>query len=158
MKDTSQLVKVHVDLPHHWMFKGESLWARPLGDDLYAIENVPFGAYGLNCGDVVRAEIDAPGQKPEVREVVERSGNRTLRVAFGKALDVERQQPHIEAIQALGAWIERMNVHFIAINVPPEHSYDAVRALLSDRQKSEVLDYETCEARAPGSFDDVRPK
>ena len=31
------------------------MWAEPLGDDLYKIENVPFYAYVLNSHDIVRA-------------------------------------------------------------------------------------------------------
>ena len=38
------LVKIHVDLPNHWATGGESMWATPLGFDLYRIENVPFYA------------------------------------------------------------------------------------------------------------------
>ena len=26
--DTEGLTKVHIDLPNHWWFKGESLWAK----------------------------------------------------------------------------------------------------------------------------------
>jgi Domain of unknown function (DUF4265) len=72
---TSDLTKVHLDLPNHWWFKGESLWAKSLGNDLYEIQNVPYCAYGLNCGDVVRATTDNPELKPEVREVINKSGN-----------------------------------------------------------------------------------
>lgn len=32
--DDDELTKVYVDLPNHWAVGGESLWARPLGDDL----------------------------------------------------------------------------------------------------------------------------
>lgn len=154
MSDQSDnLTKVHLELPNHWWFKGESLWAKNLGDDLYEIQNVPFCAYGLNCGDVVRATTDEPELKPEVREIVRRSGNRTLRASF--KISKEQQEPHVEAIESLGAWIERANPTFICINVPPEASYAKVLQYLERQEASAALEYETCEARVAGSFDDA---
>ncbi|MCZ8253055.1 MAG: DUF4265 domain-containing protein [Hylemonella sp.] len=146
------LTKVHLELPNHWWFKGESLWAKDLGNDLYEIQNVPFCAYGLNCGDVVRATADAPELKPEVREVVRRSGNQTLRVSFN--VNKEQQHAHVEAIESTGAWVERANPSFICINVPPESNYGKVRQYLEQLEASGALEYETCEERVPGSFDD----
>jgi hypothetical protein len=147
----NNLTKVHLELPNHWWFKGESLWAKSLGDDLYEIQNVPFCAYGLNCGDVVRATADAPELKPEVREVVRRSGNQTIRANFKLANELQGQ--HIEAIKQLGAWVERANPTFICINVPPEVSYVKVREYLDRQEASDALEYETCEERVAGSFD-----
>jgi len=91
MSESPDLTKVHIDLPNHWWFKGESVWAKSLGDDLYEIESIPFCAYGLNYGDVVRATPDGPDQKPEVRSVVSMSGNQTLRVSFCDKLSREEQ-------------------------------------------------------------------
>jgi hypothetical protein len=155
MNDTaSDLVKVHLDLPNHWWFKGESLWAKSLGNDLYEIQNVPFCAYGLSCGDVVRATPDAPDLKPEVREVVRRSGNRTLRASFSDHLTKDLQQPHIKTLESLGAWVERANPQFVCINVPPVVDYEEICAYLAEQERAGELEYETCEARVTGSFDD----
>jgi len=60
MSDRDPLVKLHVDLPNHWLWKGESMWVRPLGGDLYEIENSPFCAYGLSYKDVVIARSVSP--------------------------------------------------------------------------------------------------
>jgi len=85
--ENDSLTKVHIDLPNHWATDGESLWALPLGNDLYEIRNSPFYAYGLNWGDVVRATTDNLTLKLEVRSVVTPSGNKTLRVFFDGALN-----------------------------------------------------------------------
>lgn len=150
---TEDLTKVHLDLPNHWWFKGESLWAKALGDDLYEIRNIPFCAYGLNFGDVVRATADASDLKPEVRALVHPSGNRTLRLGFD--VDSERQAGLIEAIESMGAWVERADPQVICINVPPRVSYDELRDFLDQQESAGTLEYETCEARVSGSFDDV---
>ena len=91
MHERVKLVRVHVDLPHHWATSGESMWARALGNDLYELDNVPFGAYGLNYGDVVFATPDGPGLAPEIRSVVELSGHRTLRVFFSDSVRQRRR-------------------------------------------------------------------
>ena len=155
MKDAGpELTKVHIELPNHWWHKGESLWAKALGGDEYQIENIPFCAYGLNCGDVVLATPDAPDLKPEVRSVLRRSGNRTLRVSFCDQLSKEEQQPVITVLESMGTELERATSQFVCINVPPAISLQAVRDYLVTQESAGVLEYETCEERASGSFDD----
>lgn len=46
-----ELAKIYIDLLNHWAIGGECLWATPLGNNLYRIENVPFYAYGLSFKD-----------------------------------------------------------------------------------------------------------
>jgi len=150
---TDNLTKVHLDLPNHWWFKGESLWAKDLGGDLYEIQNIPFCAYGLNCGDVVRATPDGPDLKPEVRAVVKRSGNRTLRISFCDELSKEQQQPCLDALKSMGAELERANEQFVCVNVLPSADYDGIVAHLVQLEGEGSLEYETCEERVPGSFD-----
>jgi hypothetical protein len=148
------LVQVHLDLPNHWWFKGESIWAKSLGNDLYEIQNIPFCAYGLNCGDVVRAIADSPDLKPEVRAVVSKSGNQTVRISFCDKLSKEDQTLHLGALQAMGAEVERANAQFVCINVPPDVSHQSLCKRLAELEAEGVLEYETCEERVPGSFDD----
>ncbi len=153
MSETADnLTKVCIDLPNHWWLKGESFWAKPLGGDLYELQNVPFCAYGLNFGDTVRAVSASPELKPEITEVVERSGNQTLRVSF--CIEREQQAPFIEHLQALGAEVERANASVVALNVPPSVDIDALLDHLDEQEELGVLHFETCEERVPGSFDD----
>lgn len=151
--DRPDLVKIFIDLPHHWWLQGESFWAQPLGDDRYRLENVPFCAYDLNHGDVVLATAASETLKPEIRAVVERSGHQTLRISFCDQLNREAQEPIIAALQALGGELERANGQFLAIDIPPGVSVDALRDALDEQVDAGTLEYETCEARVPGSFD-----
>lgn len=154
--ETDNLVKVHIDLPNHWWLKGESLWAKSLGDDLYEIQNVPFCAYGLNWGDVVLATADAPELKPEIRSVVRRSGQETLRVFFDDHLsEKDAQKPIIEKIKGMDAWIERAQATVIGINVNASGDYAAICAYLEELKNLGGVEFETCEERVPGSFDDL---
>lgn len=153
--EESSLTKVHIDLPNHWATGGESVWALPLGDDLYEIRNTPFYAYDINWGDVVRAHSDDPKLKPEVREVVKRSGNKTLRVIFNEEVNEEEQDSVLSSLQFPDLSWERATELLVAIDVHPEADYEAVRDKLLELEQKEILGYETCEARVSGSFDDA---
>jgi hypothetical protein len=150
----SALTKVHIDLPLHWRAKGESLWAEDLGNDLFRIRNVPFLAYGLNFADVVRATPDAPDLKPEVREVVERSGHRTLRVFFEDSYAAEGRADLLKELNRHKAYFERATATDFAVDIEPDGSYENVYDQLMEWEKAGFLHFETCEAREPGSFDD----
>ena len=151
--EEDSLTKVHIDLPNHWATGGESLWALPLSDALYEIRNAPFYAYGINWGDIVRAYSDDPELKPEVQEVVKRSGNKTLRVFFSEQLRAEEQSSILSSLQHLDFSWERATKRLVAIDVHPEANYQAVCDKLWELEQKEILAYETCEARVPGSFD-----
>lgn len=153
--DSSELTKIYFDLPNHWLHTGESLWAKPLGEDRYEIRNVPFCAYGLNWGDVVHAVAQAPELKPSARSVVSQSGYRTLRVIFSEPYDKEAQVLKLAWVEALGAWQERYNASMVCISVEPKGQYDEICERLARLEAEGALEYETCQARSPGSFDDV---
>jgi len=147
------MVKIHIDLPNHRRTKGEFLWALPLGGDRYQVKNVPFFAYGLNFEDTVEAIAPEPGTKPEIRRIAEWGGHRTIRVSFEEQTPKERRGPLLERLNAHKAYFENADGTLYAIDVEPEGDYDAVRKQLDDWLREGILDYETCEARAPGSFD-----
>lgn len=147
------LEKIHIDLPNHWAIGGESLWAEPLGNDLYKIENVPFYAYGLNFHDIVRATADSDELKPEIRELIETSGHRTFRLFFKKHIHKERQTEIIETFKELHVSCERANDIYIALDMKPAGNYQAVFDKLEELEQDDVLGFETCEARIQGSFD-----
>lgn len=149
------LEKVHIDLPNHWAIGGESLWATPLGSDLYRIENVPFFAYGLNFLDVVLATADSDELKPEVRKVVEPSGHRTYRIIFNKEVGREKQVELLETLEKYEASYERADGINVAIDIKPRGDHIAVYDQLDEYEQLGLLSFETCEARIEGSFDDL---
>ncbi|MEQ8336157.1 MAG: DUF4265 domain-containing protein [Cyclobacteriaceae bacterium] len=148
------LEKVHIDLPNHWAIGGESMWAEPLGNDLYRIENVPFYAYGLNFHDIVRATADSDELKPEIRELIESSGHRTFRVFFKKHIEREQQEEILNSMNDLTISYERANSTYFALDMQPEGNYQAVFDRLDELEKQNILGFETCETRFEGSFDD----
>tara|TARA_Y100000588_G_C13308379_1_gene524601 strand:- start:69 stop:332 length:264 start_codon:yes stop_codon:yes gene_type:complete len=60
----------------------ETLWAIDLGEDVYELANSPFYAYFVSWEDKVYAPYDEDEKFPVPERVVEKSGNRTVRVIF----------------------------------------------------------------------------
>lgn len=148
------LEKVYIDLPNHWASSGESMWAKPLGDDLYEIHNTPFYAYGINFLDVVKVDSTDETQKPIVLEVVKPSGYRTLRVYFNESIEKESRIDLLKGLKNLGVDSERLDNRYVALDVSPQGDYDSVIKKLSEWEEEKVLSYETCENRIPNSFSD----
>lgn len=155
MSDQKELIKLHVDLPNHWLWKGESMWARPLGEDLYEVENSPFCAYGLNYKDVVLAKSVNPALKPTILSVARPGGHRTLRFKFRNALDRRERDRILGELNQLDATYEGYEYRLFALDIPPGKNYQAVCDALMGWETAGLLEYETCEERVPGSFDDL---
>ena len=147
--------KVYIDLPNHPSIGGEAMWARRLDNNQYELQNVPFHAYGLNFLDVVEAVSESPDKKPSIVKVVRASGHRTLRVVFlDDEVPRERRVPMLEELRVLGASIEGADYRLFSIDVRPDGDIDRIRDRLDSWTADGLLDYETCESRVEGSFDD----
>jgi len=64
----------------------EQLWTRRVGEDRFEVCCIPFFAYDLALGDVVRADA---GNGYVIRSVEQRSGNGVVRVAVRRREDVD---------------------------------------------------------------------
>ena len=149
------LEKIHIDLPNHWAIGGESMWAEPLGDNLYQIENVPFYAYGLNFHDIVRAIPESADRQPEILEVIKPGGHRTFRVFFKKHISRDQQEEYLNSLAPLAISYERANDIYFSLDMQPSGDYQAVFDRLEELEQENVLGFETCEERMEGSFDDL---
>ncbi len=116
----------------------EHLWARPIGDSLFEIDNTPFFARGVSFRDVVFAERQ--GRLNVFREVVRRSGHRTLRaILFDQTLTSELR----EQLRMVGCETELSHIPgLIAIDVPPSVELSCVRELLDDGENAGHWEYE----------------
>jgi hypothetical protein len=78
---SSEFVKISFPLSEEdqvGSLKSEGLWAVPLGDGRYRVQNIPFFLYGVSLEDIVSAEqVDG---FLTFREVVSSSGHSTYRV------------------------------------------------------------------------------
>jgi hypothetical protein len=143
-KRDEQLTKIRVDLPStDRPLESESFWAEPLGGDLYRVRNTPFYAFDLHFGDVVRALRARAGELPTIREVVERSGHKTLRVIFTTdAADADISKV-LEELNKQATNHEHAHGRLYSLDVRPEGNYPAVCDYLSQLEQRGVLHYET---------------
>jgi hypothetical protein len=98
----------------------ETLWAAPLGNALYQLENSPWFAYGVSWQDIIEAHAPEKGELPAFQRVVEKSGNQTLRLLLDPSADQsEESQRVLDKLVELGCSYEGANPTYIAINIPP---------------------------------------
>lgn len=108
----------------------ETLWAQPLGEDKYRLDNSPFYAYSVSRNDIILAPYDEAEGFPTFERVVEKSGHRTVRIVFGE--NTFEDSPHLQALKGLGCSFEGATKTYFAIDIPPEVSLEMVREYLVD--------------------------
>jgi hypothetical protein len=120
----------------------ETLWADALGGNLYRLDNRPWYAYGVSRGDVVEARPESPGDFPKFVRVVQKSGNRTLRLVLAKGADADPSAHAIlDQLRSLGCSYEGANPRFFAVEVPPHVNLDSVsQFLISTGEQWEYAD------------------
>jgi hypothetical protein len=105
----------------------ETLWAVRVAEGRFRLDNSPWFAYGVSLGDIVEGTEYAPNMY-ELSKVVERSGNRTIRVIL--APDSRADSPNgnvfIAEVKALGCDVENMNDVLLSIIIPPEVDLSSV--------------------------------
>lgn len=118
-------------------FAWETAWASASGTDA-VLENIPFFAYGVSLGDTVAFRLEE-GQRVFER-VVTASGHTTLRILL---TDVEALERVRSELHRLGCKTEVGHTkHLVAVDVPPEASFVAVRTFLEGARDEEILEYE----------------
>lgn len=116
----------------------ENLWAIQRADG-YEVDNIPWYAKGIACGDLVAAKPDGDGPLAFER-VLRRGGNSTLRVWLSAAA-VEKCQQLRQAIEAAGATSELNGTRFLSVDVPPG-AVSAVWAYLEDGENRGYWEFE----------------
>ncbi|HEX2212988.1 MAG TPA: DUF4265 domain-containing protein [Mycobacterium sp.] len=142
------MVKVRFLLPRDdegWPpAESEGLWAEPMGDDLYRIDNTPWFVRNLSQDDIVKALAGSDGVLWAV-EKVEASGRQTVRV-IARSDGPLRGDPVAvrESFESLGVPCEVMQqpVRMAALDIPSEVRSRDVKALLVERQADGWWDFE----------------
>ena len=122
------------------------MWAKPLGDDLFELQNIPFYSYEVNFGDIVHAVSDVPEHWPTMDRVVTTSGNQTVRVIFKNATE-EQKKCLLSQLNTAGANYENADSSLYGVNIPPTADYDAICKLLDEALQEESFEYETCKEK-----------
>jgi hypothetical protein len=122
----------------------ETMWATCEGSE-FRLDNVPFFAERIACGDLVKATKDADGCL-YFDEVVEMSGNGTLHLFV---MDLDNVQQLRSQVETMGCSSELGLPRLIAVNVPKNIDYPRLRSFLMDKETAGELSFsESC---LPGS-------
>lgn len=136
MSETSPSAKVLFRVPYEdGSTQVEILWAYELGADKYRLDNLPFFAYGVSVADVVLAPFVDEEGFPTFQQVLEKSGNRTIRVIFEPPLEPgNKSRVLLDQLVLRGAEYEGANPTFVVLNIPPKVDFDGVVKMLLDAQ------------------------
>ena len=123
--------------------ESEGVWAEPLGDDLYRVDNTPWFVRNLASNDVVKALAGSDG----VLWAVEReqwSGRLTIRVIPSRTGPLQGdRQAVLDAFRPLGITGEGMGQYnIVALDIPPEADLRAAKDLLRTGEADGRWDYE----------------
>jgi hypothetical protein len=145
------LVRIRVSLDRAEDEQGPAedwLWAESLGSGRYRVESCPFLAYGISRDDVVHA-AEPPERAPELEDIVEKGGHRTLRVALDEVLDLRAAQVQrlLARILELGCTHEVLRSNILAIDLPPEVDVARVAELLQGAVRQGSLVWEWADPR-----------
>lgn len=126
-------VKIIVELiPKLEQYEDETLWAEPLGDGKYKIANIPMFVNNLNFLDIVRCEGELNGF-PKIVEVLERSGQETLRLGVVPQTPEIMRDQIFDAVKKHCHLLERWNSNLCTFTFPSWHdltkAVDAIRLI-----------------------------
>ncbi|MEZ5582168.1 MAG: DUF4265 domain-containing protein [Candidatus Competibacteraceae bacterium] len=108
----------------------ELVSASQTGEDLYQLDSTPSFAYQVSLNDIVRVMRGEDGQLRFV-EVVEKSGNRTVRVLLNKfSLDSELGKAILAFIAEQGCQYGNAHVNVLTITAPPEVDLQVIETRL----------------------------
>ncbi len=122
---------------------GESVWALPIGDDLYEIRNTPWHTCAVSWGDIVRAISEAESQKPKFVELVKPGGHRTLHVFFYEGHRAEERDEVLGMLKKWDANYENADGRLYAVDVNPGGDFEGLCEYLDQLEDSDKLSYRT---------------
>jgi Domain of unknown function (DUF4265) len=141
---SEELVKIHVEVSDDTFgIAGESVWAKPLGDDLYEIRNNLWHSCEINWGDVVKAVAKGGNLKPEFIKVVRKSGHRTLHIYFYRECKDEDKQQILSELKRWKAAYENSDGQLYAVDVEPAGDFDSLCDYLDEHEAESKFSYRT---------------
>jgi hypothetical protein len=122
------------------VYKTESVWAEPLGDNRYRLRNVPFLVFGFSEQDVVTVR-EAEGRLA-VSGVADRGGHSTYRLVLPEDATEDKFLSNWIPLGNLGCSYERATRRFIAVDVPPQSDIHAVYQALENGEERKAWEFE----------------
>lgn len=121
----------------------EIMHARALTNDLAVLDNIPFYAYGISCGDVVTVRCSDDGLV--FVGIAERGGHSTYRVKIAASGGHETFLVRWAELERLGCRYEGSNVNkrlLYALDVPPGAPINRIYRILEQGEVDGCWDFE----------------
>jgi hypothetical protein len=127
----------------------EGLLAKRTGSDRARVCGVPFWVYDVNLGDEVSL-VDSAEGAPVADGIVIDAGNFTFRIIFHEADASDgRWQELMVEFERYDCWFDVHSPGLVGVSAPQGHAR-SVADLLSAKERSGELQYETGRSRPPG--------
>ena len=111
----------------------ETLWAEPIGDHLYRLDNSPFCAFSVSWRDEVFAP-PSPDGLPTFQRMASKSGNRTIRIRLDPPYeDGNDSAKTMQSLVDMGCSFEGSHNRLMSVNIPAKLSLAKVREHLIER-------------------------
>ena len=139
--DRDVVVKIRVALDPDAPYEGETLWARPIGDGVFILDNIPFFAYGLSLADRIYARRTDDFDL-EYSGIAEHGGHSTYRVYLGESQAQLRAEEYWRQLEALGCGREIGTDRLWAFDLSPEVDIFKVHDVLESGEAEGVWMFE----------------
>ncbi|GAA0211090.1 hypothetical protein GCM10009123_17930 [Kangiella japonica] len=116
----------------------ENLWALPLGNELYKIDNTPFFVEGVSNGDIVKAvEND---NELVFQKVITASSNSTVRVIMFDESKISYIRNKMKDLNCTSELAESLGL--ISIDIPESANYKKFEEILKKGELDGYWEYE----------------
>jgi len=135
----SKITLVYKDLEDN--IAEETIWAQPLENGLYQIDNIPFYAPNVSNKDIIAVEDDEGVLYFD--DLIEASGHSTLQIIF---FDDSKSKDLLKKLEEMGCKWEGMKEQpYYAVDIPSNVNYQTVKNVLNKESEIGILDYkESC--------------
>ena len=135
----SKVTLVYKDLEDN--IAEETVWAKPLENGLYQIDNIPFYAPNLSNKDIIAVENDEGVLYFD--DLIEASGHSTVQIIF---FDDSKSKDLLKKLEEIGCKWEGMKEQpYYTVDIPLDVDYNTVKDILNKETEIGILDYkESC--------------
>lgn len=125
----------------------ETLWAKPLGNQRYGLDNSPFYAYSVSWQDIVEAAANTQDGALEFVKVLKKSGYRTVRlILHNVAMESPEGVRLLAPLLQLGCRYEGLYSKLISVSIPPIAVFEEVVEYIKSLSQLDV-DWEYADPR-----------
>lgn len=139
----TKLEKIVFNLPNAWHGQGtETVWAEPIGQNLFRIDNVPFYVFGISFNDLVEGKKD--GNLFQFKKKVSSKGHSTYRILI-ENVDNVKWERFWKPLKEIGCSFEGAKIgtiQLLAVDIPPNVKIGKAFKLLEKGEAAGIWDFE----------------